>query len=191
MALLTENMEAAQAELQAANAEVQAARTFQQQQRTGQGVGTGAGQGVGTGVVAPAAPAPPPAPAAPPPTSQAKTEEVRKKLADAQEQVKKRREEAEKQDQKLQELVIQLKGYLIEALASYGDSLTAVKPNEYINLVITTDSDGYGFLIGSTDPVESRPRKEIISVQKSVITDYKAGRITLDGFKQKVLQYNE
>ena len=105
--------------------------------------------------------------------------------------MKVRREETEKQNQKLQELLTQLKGYLIEALANYGDSLTVVKPNEYINLVITTDTDSYVLLNGSAEIGGSRSAREIISVQRSVITDYKAGRITLDGFKQKVLQYNE
>jgi hypothetical protein len=35
-----------------------------------------------------------------------------------------------------------------------------------------------------------RGQREIISVQKSTITDYKAGRLTLDGFKAKVLVYS-
>jgi hypothetical protein len=34
-------------------------------------------------------------------------------------------------------------------------------------------------------------RYDTISVQKSWITDYKAGRLTVDAFKQKVLQYAE
>jgi hypothetical protein len=32
---------------------------------------------------------------------------------------------------------------------------------------------------------------ELVSAQKSWITDYKAGKLTLDAFKQKVLQYSE
>jgi hypothetical protein len=213
MELMRENMEATRAQLEATRAEVEAARIGP---GIGKGIGGGIGSGVGGGVgggvaggVGAGVPTPPPSPPSPPPPAapavapqaaatpqavaapQARTEEMRKKLADAQEQVKKRREEFEKQNQKLQEILTQLKSYLIEALANYGDSLTVVKPNEYINLVITTDSDGFGLFGESSDTGAPRPTKEIISVQRSVITDYKAGRIALDAFKQKVLQYNE
>ena len=135
-----------------------------------------------------APPAPPSAAAAPTPEpSKAleKQEEVRKKLFEAQEKVKKRREEAEQQRQKLAEAVAQVKFYLIEALANHGDSLTVVKPNEYINIVIAGDG-GDLFLVGSSGLRSSR---QIISVPKSSVVDYKAGRLTLEAFKQKVLQY--
>jgi hypothetical protein len=143
--------------------------------------GTSGGQ-----VTPPPAPPAPPTPAAPPsPLTPPNTGDLRKKLSDAQEQVKKRRELSEQQAQKIQETMAQVKGYLIEALANYGDSLTVVKPTEYINLVISSEP-GFEF-----DGSGTRPSKEVISVQRSVITDYKAGRITLDGFKQKLLQYAE
>ncbi len=112
---------------------------------------------------------------------------MRKRLAEAQEKVRQHREQSEQERQKLMEAVTQAKVYLIEALANHGDSLTTVKSNEYINLVITTDGGNMVFA-GSA---ESAPRREVISVQKSVITDYKAGRLSLDAFKQKVLQYQE
>jgi len=178
----------------------------------GTGVGSGAGAGVGGGVrggvagrvsggvtggapggVAPGPvlqqPPVPPAPPAPPKAAQAppNQEEMRKRLAEAQEKVKRRREESEQERQKLMEAVAQAKVYLIEALANHGDSLTTVKPNEYINLVLTTDDANFA-LLGSD---EASAHREVISVQKSVITDYKAGRLTLDAFKQKVLQYKE
>jgi hypothetical protein len=70
----------------------------------------------------------------------------------------------------------EIKKDLIEALANYGDALTTVKPNEYISIVILLDE--------SQGPT-------VISAQRSWITDYKAGRLTLDAFKQKVLQYSE
>lgn len=168
---------------------------------TGQGVGGGTGRGVAGGVsggVGPGAristiqqPSPTPVPPAPPAVkgSPAKSnqEEMRKRLFEAQEKFKQRREEAEKQQQKLMEAVAEAKSYLIEALANHGDSLTSVKPNEYINLILTTDEMSV-FLPGSDEP---RTRREVISVQKSVITDYKAGRLSLEAFKQRVLQYKE
>lgn len=142
-----------------------------------------------------AAPQAPPAPAAPPAKpkpprapkaglSPEKREQLRKRLAEAQERVKKRQAELEQNRAKFREQLAEVKVYLIEALANHGDSLSVVKPNEYINLMITEEG-GDSFFSG-----DSRSRREIISVQKSVITDYKAGRINLDAFKQKVLDYS-
>jgi hypothetical protein len=138
---------------------------------------------------APATPAPPQAPppaAAPVPTPRPdRDESVRRRLAEAQEEVKKRREETEQRRQRMLESVAQIKVYLIEALANHGDSLTHVRPNEYINIVITSEEFGDKLFFDSTD----RGGNDVISVQKSIVTDYKAGRLTLDAFKQKVLQY--
>ena len=180
------------------------------------GVGSGAGSGVGSGVgsgtgsvpalPAPAAPAPPappapqtpPAPPAPPtPPAQAsppdrsqellrfyaedlrnRNEEVRKSLEQVRTRVEKNRETLEASRKKLVESIQQIKPNLIEALANYGDSLTIVKPEEYINLVLVTEDFGSG-----------GRRADVISARKSWITDYKAGRLSMDGFKQKVLQY--
>jgi hypothetical protein len=178
-------MEAAQAELEVAAAALESTRAGR---AGGLGKGTGSGSGQGTAnapktVQAPVPPTQPPAPPAPP-----KQEEVRKRVAEAQEQLSKRRETMEKQRQKQQEFIAQMKGYLIDALANYGDSITVLRPNEYINLVITTESDL--FLDGEWTGSRS-PAREIISVQKSTISDYKAGRLSLDSFKSKVLQYNQ
>ncbi len=189
--------------------EAQAAMAEAMAQATAAGAGTGLGGGVGAGVSggvsggvpggvqggvpggvgpAPPVPQPPKPPAAPKPaTAPASQDEMRKRLFEAQEKVKQRREQSEQERQKLMEDVAQAKVYLIEALANHGDSLTTVKPNEYINLVITTDGGNMVFA-GFDEP---SPRREVISVQKSVITDYKAGRLSLDAFKQKVLQYQE
>jgi hypothetical protein len=143
----------------------------------------------GVALQAPAIPAPPQAPppaAAPVPTPRPdRDESVRRRLAEAQEEVKKRREETEQRRQRMLESVAQIKVYLIEALANHGDSLTHVRPNEYINIVITSEEFGDKLFFDSTD----RGGNDVISVQKSIVTDYKAGRLTLDAFKQKVLQY--
>jgi len=137
--------------------------------------------------VAPVAPARPPRPAvkgqaAPQPKPD--QEAIRKRVAAAQEKVKKRQEVLEQRRQKFQETLAQLKVHLVEALANHGDSLTCVKPNEYINLVLSTDIGG-GLLSGGDGGSE----RDIISIQKSVVSDYKAGRLTLEAFRQKVLQY--
>jgi hypothetical protein len=134
-----------------------------------------------------AAAAPKPAKAPTPPV-QLKDEELRKKLAEAQEKMKKSRDEMEANNAKFLAALEQIKVHLIEAIANHGDSLTTVKPNEYISLIIMTDD-----LEGRTFRGESGPinRQQVISVQKSLITDYKAGRLTLDALKQKILQYSE
>lgn len=145
------------------------------------GVGSGQGSGQGQQV------APPPEPPAPPKPPKAKVdkEEIRKKVEEAQAKAKQAREEMFARQKKLVESISQISVYLVEALANYGDSLTHVRPNEYINIIITTD-DGFA-LFG--DGGEGHNRRNVISVQKSIITDYKAGRLTLDAFRQKVLQY--
>jgi hypothetical protein len=165
----------------------------------GRGTGSGAGQGVAGGVVGgvvggapPPQPAQPPKPeAAPqPPTptapKAASQEDLQKQLAKLQEQARKSREDQEQQRARLTEALGTIKTYLIEALANYGDSLTTIKPNEYVTLVIMTDDASTLF-----DGDRASSRCELISAQKSWITDYKAGKLTLDAFKQKVLQYSE
>jgi len=160
------------------------------------------------GIAAPAPPAPPAPPASPAPLvlpapstqsgsstaeKPAKPEKperparpeldrdkLQKAIEDAQERVKKSREEAEANREKLLQSLSEVKVYLIEALANYGDSLTTVKPEEYINIVILADN----FDLQSA-------RSDVISARKSWITDYKAGRLNLEGFKQKVIQYTE
>ncbi len=166
------------------------------------GIGSGIGGGVGGGAFAPAPPAVPAAPAPPTPPAQSGSsavekppkpekpekpappeldrDKLRKAIDDAQERVKKSREEAEANREKLLQSLSEVKVYLIEALANYGDSLTTVKPEEYINIVILTDN---------FDPQSTR--SDVLSARKSWITDYKAGRLNLEGFKQKVIQYTE
>jgi hypothetical protein len=142
----------------------------------------------------PPAPAQPPNPPVPPTPSQHSSEkdlkkvtgkeaDLQKKLSDLQDKVKKRQEEIDSRKAKFRENLGQVKNVLIEALANHGDSLTTVKTNEYINLVFV--DEGGGWL--TDDPAGKR---EVISVQKSTIADYKAGRLTLEAFKQKVLDYS-
>jgi hypothetical protein len=73
----------------------------------------------------------------------------------------------------------ELRPILIETIVKYGDSLTIIPPEEYISFVLRTD----GLFAAA-------PRFDVISARKSWITDYKAGRLTLDAFKQKIIQYS-
>jgi len=78
-----------------------------------------------------------------------------------------------------------MKPVLIEVLARYGDSMSFVKPEEYITLILSSDhwSDWEG------DDEEIRSGREAISVKKSTIMDYKLGKISIDDFKKRVLIY--
>ena len=147
----------------------------------GSGVGSGIGSGIGSGTTTPPEPLASPAPPAPPAPPQINREELRKKIEDYQAKAKKNREDAEANRQKFLQKLGEVKGFLVETLANYGDSLTTVEPNEYINVVLMTDNlDG-----------DQPSRQEIISVKKSWVTEYKSGKLNMDAFKQKVLQYSE
>jgi hypothetical protein len=83
--------------------------------------------------------------------------------------------------QKFLQKLGEVKGFLVETLANYGDSLTTVDSNEYVNVVLLTDNfDG-----------DQQSRQQVISAKKSWITEYKTGKLSMDGFRQKVLQYSE
>jgi hypothetical protein len=137
--------------------------------------------------VSPVAPAPAPIPPQAkdvPEAATAREKQLRRKLAELQDRVKQRGEEDEARQAKFRESLSQLKVFLMEAMANHGDSLTVVKPSEYVNLVIV-DEGNHWFGDDSGD----RAQREILSVQKSVITDYKTGKLSLEAFKQKVSNY--
>jgi hypothetical protein len=91
----------------------------------------------------------------------------------------KSREEEQKRREKLLQNLAEIKAQLIETLANYGDSLTTVQSGEYINLILSTENL----------EAAKKTRLDTISAQKSWITDYKAGRLSLEDFRQKVRQY--
>ncbi len=166
------------------------------QEQLGEGIGEGVGGGARPVLPPkppkPAAVAAPPAPPSPvpPPAPKVvraidKQKSAQKKLAELQERFKKRQAEQEVSRAKFQETLAQLKVFLVETLANHGDSMTTVKSNEFINLVIS--GEGGSWPDGDSD--NQLAQQEIISVQKSVVTDYKAGKLTLDAFKQKVTDY--
>jgi hypothetical protein len=133
----------------------------------------------------PVPPAPPSAPAiAPKAGSSAKVEieheKLKKAIEAAKARVQKAREEASATRDKFLQNLAEAKTSLVDALANYGDSMTTVKPEEFINLVLVTN----GF-------DDQKTRSDVISARKSWITDYKAGRLNLEGFRQKVVQYNQ
>lgn len=160
----------------------------------GDGSGAQAAQGANTAITPPAAPAPPPPPQPPSPPSvsvnpensekvarrEMELEELRKRVDEYQEKARQSREELEANRKEFLQTMVEIKKQLVDVLANYGDSLTTVRPEEYINLVFATDEfDSQG------------TKFDVISAKKAWITDYKAGRLTLDEFRQKAIQYTE
>ncbi len=114
----------------------------------------------------------------------------RERLLELQEKVKQQQEEYKQEAEQHGQRLDEVKGHLIEALANHGDSLTLLGDDEYINLVLNSPSDGW--LVGTVSRnrlYTGSSRPEYISVKKSWINDYKAGRLNLDQFKQKALSY--
>jgi hypothetical protein len=138
--------------------------------------------------VSPASPAPAPKPGQTTDSHPAtlREKQLRQKLAELQEKVKQRGEEEEARQARFRESLSQLKVFLMEAMANHGDSLSVVKPEEYVNLVLVDEGNRW---FGFGDDSGDRAQREILSVQKSVITEYKAGKLSLEAFKQKVLNY--
>jgi hypothetical protein len=77
------------------------------------------------------------------------------------------------------------RNYLIEAIANHGDSLTILKPQEYITLILTTEAPP-SFFEGNEEAVVET---SILSVKKATVVDYKIGKLSLEEFKSKVLIY--
>jgi hypothetical protein len=107
-------------------------------------------------------------------------EDLRKKIDNLQNKMKKHQEDEQESLRKYQQSIEEIKTYLIESLANYGDSLTVVKPEEYVNLVLLSNT-----------PAMQAKKAEALCARKSWITDYKSGKLSLDAFKQKVLQYHQ
>ena len=178
------NEHAEEAIKRASDAAIRSYRETRQGVGSGVGQGVGSGVGQGTGIQATPMPPAPPAPPAPPSAPQLNRAEIQKKAEAYREKLKKSREAAEADRKKFLDSLSELQTPLVEALANYGDSLTTVKPGEYINLILMTDHMSMNFGNATT-------RHDLISAQKSWISDYKAGKLSLEDFKRKVLQYIE
>jgi hypothetical protein len=112
--------------------------------------------------------------------------EIKASLVEAQKSLKEWRLQVEKSREELAKQMAQMKPYLVEALAKHADSITVVKPQEYITLMLSLGGNRW-VVIGGEE--EEEADTEILSVQKSTILDYKAGRISMEDFKKKVFSY--
>jgi len=138
----------------------------------------------------PASPVPAPKPPRPaegksdPAAATAAEKQLRQKLSELQEKVRERGAEEEARQARFRESLSQLKAFLVEAMANHGDSLSVVKPGEYVNVVLVDEGNRW-----FVDEAGDRVQREILSVQKSVITEYKTGKLSLEAFKQRVVNY--
>lgn len=107
-------------------------------------------------------------------------ERARGELERVREGERKNQEKIEADRKKNLQSLQEVKARLLEAVANYGDSLSAVKPEEHINLV---------FMGEGSDP--ERAKTQVVSIRKSWIIDYRAGKLSMDDFKQKAIQYEQ
>lgn len=120
------------------------------------------------------------------PTVQKKMEQNKARIEKMQQKLEQRRAEAKKQQELLLSRVQGLKGGLKDALANFGDSLTIVKPEEWVTVVISGGGGGFK-MWESGDQDESC---HVIAVKKSMVTDLKAGKISREEFDRRLTDYN-
>jgi len=111
-------------------------------------------------------------------------EKQKAKMQQFQEQAKKRRAEMEERRKELISRLGQVKVDLKDALARYGDSLSIVKPEESVTIIL---SDERNFRWGDG---ESNSICHVLTVKKSLVTDLKAGKITREEFDRRVVDYS-
>jgi hypothetical protein len=104
----------------------------------------------------------------------------------AKQKLEQRRAAAQKQREALQGRVEQVKVSLKDTLASHGDSLTIVRPAEWVTFVIAGDRGGFGLLEERGDDDVCH----VLAVQKSTVTDLKAGKISREEFDRRVSEYS-
>ncbi len=111
-------------------------------------------------------------------------EKQKEKLQQLQEQSKKRRAEMEERRKELISRLGQVTADLKDALARYGDSLSIVKPEESVTIIL---SDDRNFRWGDG---EANSICHVLTVKKSLVTDLKAGKITREEFDRRVVDYS-
>jgi flagellar motility protein MotE (MotC chaperone) len=111
-------------------------------------------------------------------------EKQKEKIQQLQEKTKQRRAEMEARRKELIGRLDQVKVDLKDALARYGDSLSIVKPEESVTIIL---SDERGFRWGDS---EGGNICHVLTVKKSLATDLKSGKITREEFNRRVVDYS-
>jgi len=112
-------------------------------------------------------------------------QEVKQRAAEMEQRLKEFQQQQRETEQQVEKYRARVTEELILALANHGDSLTELKADEYINLILVEGEGSFVRLAG--EPV-GKP-SGIFSVKKSDITQFRLGQLTLDQFKSRVLTY--
>jgi len=135
--------------------------------------------------------APPAPPAAPAPSArearnernlEARKKEIRERIARLKVRLQETREKTEEQRTRAEKERTVLREELFRVIATHGDSLTHVKDNEYINLILKESCEPFGWNA-------SDARQTILSVRKTDVRAYRSGELTLDQLRSKFIEY--
>ena len=137
----------------------------------------------------PPPPPPPVAPYAQEPGDAARKEaiaEVEKNLENKVSKIKVRLREVKEQTAEQKEKTAKerqaIKQELISVVAVHGDSLTQVKENEFINLILWDQCEPFVWN-------NSKDERIVLSVRKSDISAYRSGQMTLEQLKSRFIEY--
>lgn len=108
--------------------------------------------------------------------------DIEKRVARIQVNLREVREKSEEQEKNAAVEREAIKQELINVIAVHGDSLTQVKENEYINLVLKDRCGRFDW--GNT----SEPQT-VLSVKRSDLTAYRSGQLSLDQLKSRFVEY--
>ena len=136
---------------------------------------------------APAAPEAPESPKpAPAPAAAKEAVEAAKNLQNQVKKIKVRlrevKEQTEEQKEKTAKERDAIKKELIEVVAVHGGSLTQVKDNEFINLILKDSCEFFSW-DGSGD------NRTVLSIKKSDLSAYRSGQITMEQLKSRFVEY--
>ncbi|MFQ5741690.1 MAG: hypothetical protein ACE5JX_22045 [Acidobacteriota bacterium] len=117
---------------------------------------------------------------------EASREKIRKRLQELEKRLAERKKENARRGRKFDQLMTRTREDLIEAVAKHGGSLSVVKPNEFVTLILT--SEGSSRRSGRWG--QTAKSATVVSVPKSEIARYNAGQITLKALKDAVFTYD-
>ena len=92
------------------------------------------------------------------------------------------KEESEEQKKLIAEERDAIKEELIEVIAAHGDSLSQLKQDQFINLVLKDQCGHFGWRADNTE-------QTVLSVRKSDVSAYRSGQITMDQLRERFVEY--
>ncbi len=102
------------------------------------------------------------------------------------EALEKETQESERSQGESDEREHRIQNAIISALAQHGDSLSAIKPAEYVSLIFLSDSRGLDAFVSAR---QNRRGALVVSVQMSQLSEFKRGELTLEQLWERLVQY--